>query len=143
MDLIHGRWKIDVNNKVLMQWFADSWNEEAIITYVKEFRQVAQPLIDSEWAIISIFEEWQLGVPQIEKHVAEHCEWFIKNGCIRDCHIYSSDAIKAMQLEKMIPHTEGNYTRCVFEDLNEGIGWLETQGFNISEPSFLSNLVQK
>lgn len=36
---IHSRWKIKVTDKVLMQWFADSWNEEAIIAYVKGFKE--------------------------------------------------------------------------------------------------------
>lgn len=140
MHEIHGRWKIDVNNKVLMQWFADAWNEEAVIAYIKDFKALAQTLVGNDWAIISIFEQWQLGVPEIEQHVVEHCAWFIDNGCVKDCHIYSPDAVKKMQLEKMVPHTQGAYTRCVFSSLNEGISWLAQEGFEISDPSFLFNL---
>lgn len=145
MHVIHGRWKLDVSNKVLMQWFADGWNEEAVIAYTKEFKALAQPLINCDWAIISIFEEWQLGIPEIEKHVVELCQWFIANGCVKDCHIYSPDAVKTMQLDKMVPHTHtaGNYIRCVFAELEDGIAWLEQQGFEISEPSFLLNLMPK
>lgn len=139
----HGRWKLYVNNKVLIQWFADAWNEEAVIAYVKEFREATQSLIGGDWAIISIFEEWELGIPDIEKHVIEHCQWFIDNGCVKDCHVYSPDALKAMQLEKMVPHTEGNYTRCVFSELNEGISWLEQEGFAISDHSLLLDLMPK
>lgn len=140
MQEIHGRWKIDVSNQVVMQWFADSWNEEAVIAYVKEFRKHATPLINSKWAIISIFDDWQLGIPEIEKHVVEHSQWFIANGCIRDCHVYSPCALKKMQLEKMIPHTEGNYTRCVFSDLSDAIQWLEKEEFYIENKAFLSQL---
>ena len=136
---LHGRWKLEVNNNVMMQWFADSWNEEAIIAYVKDFRATAQPLVGKDWAIISIFEEWELGVPAIEKHVVEHCEWFKKNGCIKDCHIYSPDAAKEMQLEKMIPHTEPGYERRVFTNINDAITWLESEGFTISDSTFLNS----
>jgi hypothetical protein len=45
-----------------------------------------------------------------------------------------------MQLEKMIPHTEGNYTRCVFSDLSDAIQWLEKEEFYIENKAFLSQL---
>lgn len=134
---LHGRWKLKVDNNVMMQWFADSWNEEAVIAYVNDFREKVQPLIGSKWAIISIFEEWKLGVPAIEKHVIEHCEWFKQNGCIKDCHIYSPDAAKEMQLEKMISHTEPGYERRVFTCINDALDWLAYEGFIISDNSFL------
>jgi len=41
---VHGEWQLEVNNNVLLQWFGGSWNEEAIINYVKEFREKATPL---------------------------------------------------------------------------------------------------
>jgi 16S rRNA U1498 N3-methylase RsmE len=86
---IHGQWKLEVNNKVLLQWFEGSWNEEAIIAYMRGFKEIAQPLISGEWAILSIFDAWELGVPDIEPHIIEHCQWFKDNGCIKDCHVYS------------------------------------------------------
>jgi len=140
MQDIHGRWKIEVSNQVVMQWFADSWNEEAIIAYVKDFQSNAKPLSGSRWAIISVLEDWQLGVPAIESHVVEHCRWFLANGCVRDCHVYTPDALKKMQLEKMIPHSEGNYTRCIFTSIEEAIQWLEEEGFSIANPQFLYDL---
>lgn len=138
---VHGRWKIKVSGKVLMQWFADAWNEQAIIEYAKEFKQVAAPLIGQDWAIISIFEQWELGVPEIESHVAAHCAWFKDNGCVRDCHVYSYSSAKEMQLEKMIPHTEGTYVRHVYGELDEAINWLSQEGFDIPEPDFLHKLI--
>ncbi len=137
---IHGRWKIKVADNVLMQWFADSWNEEAIIAYVKEFRVAAKPLIGREWAIISVFEQWQLGVPEIEQHVIEHCQWFKQNGCIKDCHVYSPNSLKALQLENMVPHSEPGYERRVFGDLDDAVTWLGTQGFLLTQADFLSKL---
>ena len=137
MHAIHGRWKIEVNNNVLMQWFADSWNEEAIIEYIKEFRERAKPLIGKQWAIISIFDDWELGVPAIEGHVKTHCEWFIKQGCIKDCHVYSNDAAKRMQLEKMIPLKEPNYERRVFTHIDDAVTWLASEHFVLSDNSFL------
>ena len=136
----HGRWKIKVADKLVMQWFADSWNEEAVIAYVKEFKAAATPLIDGEWAIISIFEHWELGIPEIEHHVTELCEWFKQNGCIKDCHVYSSNTLKSLQLEKMVPHTENGYERCVFNNVNEAIIWLDMQGFTVTEPQFLYDI---
>ncbi|MBL4911321.1 MAG: hypothetical protein JKX78_15090 [Alteromonadaceae bacterium] len=138
---IHGEWKIAVNNNILLQWFGGSWNEEAIIAYVKEFREKATPLslnksTQGKWAILSIFEDWELGVPAIEHHVEEHCQWFKDNGCIKDCHVYTPNATKTMQLEKMIPHTDGNYERCVFSQLSDAKAWLAQNGFVLGETTF-------
>jgi hypothetical protein len=134
---IHGQWKLEVNNKVLLQWFEGSWNEEAIIAYMREFKEIAQPLISGEWAILSIFEAWELGVPDIEPHIIEHCQWFKDNGCIKDCHVYSPSAVKKMLLEKLVPHTEENYERLVFSNINEATNWLKKCGFELHNSDFL------
>lgn len=137
---IHGRWKIKVSDNILMQWFADSWNEEAVIAYIEEFRAAALPLIGQKWAIISVFEQWELGVPEIEPHVIAHCDWFKRNGCIKDCHVYSASKFKELQLENMIPHSEYGYERCVFPQLDEAISWLGKNGFVLSDAEFLYQL---
>jgi len=137
---IHGRWKIKVVGNVVMQWFADSWNEEAIVAYIKEFRAAVVPLINSQWAIISVFEQWELGVPEIEQHVIEHCNWFKQHGCIKDCHVYSPHSLKKMQLEKMIAHSEQGYERCVFDNLNDAFAWLNREGFELTQTELLYEL---
>jgi hypothetical protein len=139
---IHGEWKIEVNNKVLIQWFSGSWNEEAIITYVKEFRQKAAPLIGFDWAILSVFDAWELGVPEIEPHVIEHCQWFKDNGCIKDCNIYLPSEIKKRQLEKMLPQTEENYERLIFDDIDKAIDWLDRCEFPLTSSTLLDALKQ-
>jgi hypothetical protein len=133
----HGRWKLKVENNVMMQWFADSWNEEAVVACIADCKKAAQPLIGTNWAIISIFENWKLGVPSIEKHVTKYCGWFKEHGCVKDCHVYSPDAMKEMQLEKMIPVSEPGYERRVFTNLNDAVEWLESEGFNITDHDFL------
>jgi len=137
MQNIHGQWKLEVNNKVLLQWFEGSWNEEATLAYMKEFKEVAQPLISEDWAILSIFDDWDLGVPDIEPHIIEHCQWFKDNSCIKDCHVYSPSAVKKMQLESIIPQTEENYERLVFSNLDEATSWLKECGFELHETDFL------
>ncbi len=138
MFTVHGSWKIEVNNNVMLQWFEGSWNEEAAITYIKEFREAASQLVGSPWAILSVLEDWQLGAPEIEQHIGEHAAWFINNGCTHDCHVYSRSAAKRMQLNKMIPHKEGNYERRVFDDFNLSAAWLNENGFTL-EPTDLFN----
>jgi len=139
---IHGDWKIEVSNNVLLQYFSGSWNEEAIITYIKEFREKATPLAqhNGKWAILSIFEDWELGVPEIEQHVIEHCQWFKDNGCVKDCHVYSPNAAKEMQLERMIPHTDGSYERRVFTNINEAKTWLAQCNYNLDDTNFFTRL---
>lgn len=135
---IHGKWKITVSNNIVVQWFGGAWNEEAIIQYVKEFRQKTSPLIGEQWAILSFFDEWELGVPGIEPIVAEHCAWFIKNGCIKDCHVYKPSALKAEQLEKMIPYSEPGYERRVFVSYDDAYAWLQSHQFKLDNPEILN-----
>jgi len=140
---IHGDWKIEVSNNVLLQYFSGSWNEEAIIAYVKEFREKATPLAknkanNGKWAILSIFEDWEMGVPAIEQHIIEHCQWFKDNGCVKDCHIYSPSSTKEMLLEKLIPHTEANYERCVFTNINDAKAWLAQSNYTIADTDFFN-----
>ncbi|MFT5675970.1 MAG: hypothetical protein ACI808_001906 [Paraglaciecola sp.] len=139
---IHGDWKIEVCGSVVVQWFSGAWNEEAIISYVKEFRSKATPLVDKEWAILSIFEDWELGVPAIARHVEEHCEWFKANGCIKDCHVYTPNAPKEMQLESLIPQTDEYYERQVFTNTEEAVAWLASCGF-VTVNSVIINALEK
>ncbi len=134
---IHGRWKLEISNNVLMQCFSDSWNEEAVIAYINEFKETTKPLIGQKWAIISIFDEWELGVPAIEKHVIEHVEWFKLAGCVKDCHVYCPNEVKKKQLDKMIPYSDTGYERRIFTGVNDAVVWLEEEGFIISDKSFL------
>ena len=139
---IHGEWKLEINNKVIIQWFSGSWNEEAVIEYVKDFRKTAAPLVGDNWGILSIFDAWELGVPEIEPHVIEHCQWFKDHGCIKDCNVYLPSEVKKMQLENMLPQSEGNYERCIFSCINEAIDWLKKDGFLVTSSPLLDALKQ-
>lgn len=129
----HGEWKIIVDNNIVFQSFKGSWNEEAVLAYIKEFRQKTFPLSKGKWAILSIFEDWELGTPDIEKHVIEHCEWFKEHGCVKDCHVYSPNVLIEMQLEKMISQTEKSYERRVFSSMQSAISWLAIHNFTCSK----------
>ena len=90
--------------------------------------------------MLSIFEDWELAVPEIESHIVEHCQRFKDIGCIKDCHIYTPSATKEMQLEQLIPHTEGNYERQVFNHIDEAIAWLKTHHFTIEIDELLKDV---
>ena len=130
---VHGKWKIAVSNNIVMQWFGGAWNEEAIIQYTKEFQLKTAKLTGSEWAILSFFEEWELGVPEIEPLVVEHCNRFKRNGCVKDCHVYSVSSVKKDQLEKMIPHSEPGYERQVFDTGEAAYAWLQSYNFSLHD----------
>ncbi len=139
---IHGKWKIQVKDNYVLQWFGGCWNEEAAIQYCQEFQDKTAHLKGTEWAIFSFFDDWELGVPEIEPHVVEHCRLFKANGCSKDCHIYSRTAAKSMQLEKMIPHTEGNYERRVFCGEDDAIAWMKVCHFEIDVGNFLEDVIK-
>lgn len=137
---IHGDWRIFATDIYVLQWFSGCWNEEAAIAYVKEYQDKTAHLEGKEWAMLSIFEEWELGVPEIIPHVEQHCQRFKDIGCIKDCHVYSPSATKEMQLEQLIPHTEGNYERQVFTNTDDAITWLKKCGFELKIDEFINSL---
>jgi hypothetical protein len=134
---VHGSWKIVVKDNYVLQWFGGCWNEEAAVKYCREFKEKTAHLNGTEWAIVSFFNEWELGVPEIEPHVVEHCRLFKEHGCVKDCHVYTRSAAKSMQLENIVPHTEGNYERRVFDQIDEAISWMKACDFFIKIDDFL------
>jgi len=134
---IHGEWKIEVCGHVVVQWFSGAWNEEAIVTYVKEFQNKVYHLRSEQWAILSIFDDWELGVPEFEQHVIKHCDWFKNHGCVKDCHVYLPSASTKIQLERIIPHTDEYYERQVFPKVDEAITWLKSYDFFIENSEII------
>ncbi len=128
-----------IDNYVL-QWFGGSWNEEAAIQYTKEYRNKTAHLAGTKWAMLSIFEEWELAVPEVEPYITEHCQRFKDIGCIKDCHVYSPSATKEMQLEQLVPQTEGQYERQVFNQIDDAIIWLKSHDFNLEIQAFLQSV---
>jgi hypothetical protein len=47
-----------------------------------------------------------------------------------------------MQLEKMIPHTEGNYERRVFCGEDDAIAWMKVCHFEIDVGNFLEDVIK-
>ena len=76
----------------------------------------------------------------MESHLIEHCQQFKVNGCIKDCHIYSPSAWKSMQLENIVPQSEGEYERRVFVEESEAIAWMKSCDFSIVKNDFLKSL---
>lgn len=140
MFTVHGDWRILVKYNYVLQWFSGCWNEEAAIQYCQEFLEETEHLNGTQWAIISFFDDWELGVPEIESHVIAHCQLFKKNGCIKDCHIYTPATWKSMQLENIVPHSEGDYERRVFVDAADANTWMNNCGFFIESSEFINSL---
>jgi hypothetical protein len=140
MFAVHGEWKCLVKKNYVLQWFSGCWNEEAAIEYCQEFRAKTEHLKGTEWAIVSFFDEWELGVPEIEPHLIEHCQRFKDNGCIKDCHIYTPSVWKSMQLESIVPQSEGNYERQVFTEAAKAVEWMEECHFNVEIDDFITKL---
>jgi len=137
---VHGQWKIVVSNHHVIQWFSGCWNEETAIQHTKEYRDKTTHLIGKKWAMLSIFEDWELAVPEIEAHIIEHCQRFKDIGCVKDCHVYTPSATKEMQLEQLTPHSEGNYERQVFTHIDDAIAWLKIYHFDIEIDELLKNI---
>lgn len=137
---VHGDWRILVKDNYVLQWFSGCWNEEAAIQYSQEFHDKTANLNGTQWAIVSFFDEWELGVPEMESHLIKHCQQFKANGCIKDCHIYKPSEWKRMQLENIVPQSEGNYERRVFVEVEEAVAWMKSCHFMIEPEGFLKGL---
>ena len=61
----------------------------------------------------------------------------------KDCHNYTPAAAKSMQLENMIPQSEGSYERQVFVGSQEAIAWMKGFNFKVEMSDFLQSLPTK
>jgi hypothetical protein len=137
---VHGDWRILVIDNYVLQWFSGTWNEEAAIQYSQQFKEKTAHLNGSQWAIFSLFDEWELGVPEMESHLIAHCQAFKDNGCVKDCHIYTPSVWKKMLLENIVPQSEGKYERRVFSNADDALHWMNICGFSIELEPFLQSL---
>ena len=125
----HGEFELSVSGNILVARLIGGWNEEAARAFDREFRQVAEPLIGSDWGHLLCLEDWSLEVPEMGPVIEDLVQWCIDNGLKRAAQVYSASMLKQLQLDDMVVEQSGNFQRCTFRTKDDALTWLAQQGF--------------
>jgi hypothetical protein len=124
------KFKIWLDQKVLIAMVNGSWGQQDAEAYAHEFKAVAAPLCGNDWANITLLENWQLGVPGIEPIIKDLVSWTIEHGLRYSAHVYWPSTVKEFQLERMVKMVEGRFEKQKFNHPEEAFNWLASHGFN-------------
>jgi hypothetical protein len=126
----HGEFKIWRDARVVCVYLNGSWNRETAVEFSEQFKRACSPLLDgNKWAQVAYFDDWELGVPEIEPVIRQFIEWARDNQLTHIAHVYRLSKIKRYQLNKMVPDNFGSILRQSFEVDENAFAWLAEQGF--------------
>ncbi|MDX1678061.1 hypothetical protein [Arsukibacterium sp.] len=123
------KFTIWVDNKVLIAMVKGSWSQRDAEDYAREFKAAAAPLTGSDWANITLLENWQLGVPGIEPVIKALVNWTIEHGLRYSAHVYWPDTVKEYQLDKMVKNVPSRFEVQKFKHPQQAFDWLQSHGF--------------
>ena len=125
----HPKFKIWLDNKVLIAMVKGSWSQQDAEDFAREFKAVVSPLLRDKWASVILLDNWQLGVPGIEPVIKALVSWKISHGLRYSAHVYWPSIVKEFQLDRMVKSVEGRFEVEKFEDPDNAFEWLANKGF--------------
>ena len=123
------KFKIWLDQKVLIAKVKGSWNQQDAEDFAREFKVVVSPLLDHDWASVILLDNWQLGVPGIEPVIKDLVSWKISRGLRYSAHVYWPSIVKEFQLERMVQNVKGRFEMQTFKQPEEAFDWLASKGF--------------
>ncbi|WP_427978363.1 hypothetical protein [Agarivorans sp.] len=136
--ILHGDYQLFRYQNILLASVQGSCNLALIEQFCQEFKQLGKPLV-KPWAHIVLLEQWELTVPEAERHITLLQQWCIDRGMSHVAQVFSFSPLKQYQLERMLPD-EPHYTKRVFKEVGLATQWLSEQGFtNADKLSLMKN----
>lgn len=127
----HGHFDIWRDNTVILARLKGQWNSEMAQTYANDFKALAEPLLNQDWAHIVYLDDWELGTPEFEAVILELVQWVIEHGLKRTAQVYSPSMLKQFQMDRMVKETQGEFVRQVFANEQQAFAWLEAEGYPV------------
>ncbi|NVK37558.1 MAG: hypothetical protein HWE18_06515 [Gammaproteobacteria bacterium] len=127
----HGHFDIWRDNTVILARLKGQWNSEMAQTYANDFKALAEPLLNQDWAHIVYLDDWELGTPEFEAVILELVQWVIEHGLKRTAQVYSPSMLKQFQMDRMVKETQGDFVRQVFANEQQAFAWLEAEGYPV------------
>jgi hypothetical protein len=121
----HGSFEIEVNGRILQANIKGGWNLESACAYKNAVETIVKPLIGEPWAMISIMDQWELYTPECKPIIRELCHNAYSNGLVREAMVNQFDSVKMQVFQSVV---KGQ----VFQTKQEGMTWLNQQGFESS-----------
>jgi hypothetical protein len=129
----HGEFDLSLQGNIIVARLHGSWNEEAAEAFEHEFIKLASQLIDKPWGHLVYFDDWDLGVPEINPIIERLVTWCIQNNLKRAAQIYGASLVKKHFIDIMIVEQFGEFQRQAFIEETLAVEWLASGGFTLNE----------
>ncbi|GAA5214130.1 hypothetical protein ACFSJ3_04070 [Corallincola platygyrae] len=125
----HGRYQIELQDRVVIVRFFDAWNEETSRRMCAEFLQVASTIADKPWACLVDLVHWGLGGPEVMAPIIEVNNWCTENNQAMEAVVCTVKLQEVLlrELQKALPKTESQF----FETESEARAWLRDAGYRV------------
>lgn len=124
----HGDYKIWQKGQVIFAELSGAWNKEAAENFKADFEN-AMRFVQAPWGHLVYLDQWELcggDVFPIIESLVENC---INNGLTRAANVYQDSSMKSQFLNKMVVEEQGSFKRSVFDNKQDAIDWLTSEGF--------------
>lgn len=125
----HGKYKLWLENQVIVLAAAGGWNKEAAQELFESISQLLPALNGNKFAKLVDARQWELGTPDFQYLTESALQELVEQGLTREVFIVQKGSLKKDQL-KLITPTDSRYQRTFVETPEQAINWLKEQGFN-------------
>jgi hypothetical protein len=132
----HGDFDVNLRGNILFLYIQGAWNIETSVAYQEAISEAIKPVIGKNWAAITLMDDWELCTPDSESVLFEIIKDAISKGLTREAVVNSKGTIKLQLFEKYhnvkTPNdTNIPFKRRIYQDEEEALQWLATEGFSI------------
>ena len=128
----HGGFDLKLNGNIMVFTAYGAWNKETAMEFVKAATTVVAPIIESEWAMLSIITHWELSTPDCNPIIKQVVESGVKKGLRCEAIVNTQGVIKMEQFHLSAP-SSSTLIRQEFRKIDDALSWLEEQGFKIEK----------
>jgi len=125
---MHYNIDVDSKRKLVTSKIYGIWKPETAVEYVKEYKDLAKPLLENKWARLSILTNWKSSYPEIIETIGDHLRWCLEHGAEWITYVIDNP-VTLNQLKKMIQAGHGEESTRLFRTLKEAEHFLQEQGY--------------
>lgn len=129
----HGNFGLALRENVFIAVLKGAWNVETAKLFRQESTRLVAPLSDSHWAQLLVISEFELSTPDtipIMSHLFEQAK---RHGLVREAIVdVSGSTIKNELFAHSRRAAKSDFASNEYCSLEEGINWLESEGFVVS-----------
>lgn len=104
------------------------WTRDIAEEYIKEYRDVAGPLLGGRWARLTILTNWKSSYPEIIEIIGDLLRWTQQHGAIFTVYVVDNPVIRK-QLQRIVDSGDVTSITKIFHTYEEADRFLKNNGF--------------